>query len=237
MNLRSWLIIVGIIAMSILNAFIISNEHIEISIEKEMVGDYEDRFGNLIYTQAERENNLKSFGLDEKAIKRTLKQIGKYERRYKDPFRARLIDSKNIALMTEIFCPRDVKSIRPRYAAARLLIKEKSDKRLVIDPKKDVEIIEQDWTKSLSFLDIYENIEKTKEELPYSTVMVIAAFLTKNEESLSRREEPWGRVLDDSWSWNSVQEEYPTVGAQLIKYFALMHLFTEIANDEKGVCK
>ena len=237
MNLRSWLIVVGIIAVSILNVFLISNEHVEVSIEKELVGDYEDRYGNLIYTKSEREENFKKFGLDEQSIKRTIKQLGKYERRYKEPFRARLTDSKNIELMTEIFCPRDVKSIRPRYAAARLLIKEKSDKRLVIDPKKDVELEEQKWTKSLSFLDIYESVEKTKEELPYSTIMVIAALLTKNEESLYRREEPWGRVLDGSWNWNSVQEEYSDVGTQLIKYFALMHLLTEIANDEKGVCK
>lgn len=237
MNLRSWLIVVGIIAMCILNVFLISNEHIEESIKKEMVGDYEDRYGNLIYTKAERENNLKDFGLDEQAIKRTLKQIGKYERRYKDNFPSRITESQELPLMAEIFCPRDVKAVRPRYAAARLLIKEKNNKRMVIDPKIDTDLSEQTWTKSISFLDLYENIEKTKDRPPYSTVMFIAALLTKNEELLSRREEPWGRTLNNSWNWNAVQEQYPDVGAELINYFALMHLFTEIANDEKGVCK
>jgi hypothetical protein len=236
MSLRSWLIVVGIIAMSILNAFLISNEHVEISIEREVIGDYEDRYGDLIYSEAERQNNLKNFGLDQASINKTLSQMKRW-RRYKAPFRARLKEAKDVVLMTDIFCPRDVKSIRPRYAAVRLLLKEQGGRRLVIDPKKDVEFIEQDWTKSLSFLDIYENIEKTKEELPYSTIMVLAALLTGNEESLVRREEPWGSVIDNSWNWEDVQEEYPKVGTQLITYFALMHLLTEIANDEDGLCK
>ena len=97
MNLRSWLIIVGIIAMSILNAFLISDEHIEISVEKDVVGDYEDRYGDLIYAEEEREGNLKKFGLDEATTKKTIRQMEKWKR-YTKSFRARLKEAEEIDL-------------------------------------------------------------------------------------------------------------------------------------------
>ena len=236
MNLRSWLIVVGIVAMSILNGFLISNEHIERTVERDVVVDYEDRLGDLIYMESERENNFRKFGFDEGDLK---KIRGEFKRlkRSTDQFAARLKEAEDVVLMTEVFCPRDVKSVRPRYAAARILIKESGGRRVVIDPKKDIEFVEQDWTLPLSLLDIYENIEKTKEELPYSSTMTISALLTKNEEALQRRSEPWGYLLDNSWNWPEVQEEFPRIKEELIKYFVLMHLVTEIANSENGLCQ
>jgi hypothetical protein len=236
MSFRFWLILIGIIVTLILNVYLIQNEHIEVTAQQEVVESYEDQLADVLYLEPERERNLARFGFDEQMIRKASRQFKRIER-YKPQLKAQLKKVEDPVLLAEVFCPRDSSLVRPRYAAVRLLIKEENGKRIVLSPKIDLELIEQDWSMTLPLLDIYESVEKTKEDLPNSTVMVLAALLTKNEDALVRRLEPWGRSLDGSWDWDAVIEKFPKSEEDLIDYVVLMHLMTELANDPEGICQ
>lgn len=236
LTFRSWMIVIGVLLAIILNGYVISDEHIEVTSQQEVVENYEDQLADVLYVEAERERNLGRFGFDEQLLRQANRQFKRLER-YRPQLTAQLKDAEDQLLIAEIFCPRDSSSVRPRYAAVRLLIKEEGGKRDVVAPRVDLKLVEQEWSMTLPLLDIYESIEKTKEDLSNSTAMVVAAFLTKNEEALIRRIEPWGRALDGSWDWEAVREKYPKIEGQMVDYISLMHFMTEIANDEDGICK
>lgn len=236
MSFRFWLIVIGIVVTLILNGYLIQNEHVEVTAQQEVVENYEDQLADMLYLEPERERNLARFGFDEQMIRSANRQFKRMDR-YKPQLTAQLKKVEDPVLLAEVFCPRDSSVVRPRYAAVRLLIKEENGTRVVLSPKIDLELVEQDWSMTLPLLDIYESVEKTKEDLPKSTVMVLAALLTQNEDALVRRLEPWGRALDGSWDWVAVTEKFPKLEEDLIAYVVLMHLMTELSNDSDGICQ
>lgn len=233
MTLRSLFIIVGIVTMLALDIFLISEEHVEKSTSTEVQMSYEDKLGNILYTKSDREKNLEQFGLSDVQIKKANKEFLLLERMDKQ-LQARL-EKADTNLMAEIFCPRQ--GVRPRFAAARVLIIEKNGNRSVLDPKTDLDLEEQNWSLAVLFSDIYEDVARSKEDLPQATVLTVGAFLVGEEEKLSRREPPWGRALDGSWNWEEFQQQYPKSIDGIIDYLVLMHYLAELANDNPKICQ
>lgn len=233
MTIRSWLILVGIVLMAGLNVFLISNEHIETALPQNEEIEYDDRLSDLVYSKSNREQNLASFGLSSEQVK----QSGKYFRRYEKMERqigARLKNG-DLAEYTRIFCAR-TEDIRPRYAALGMLILMENGERIIWDPKEHNEFAFQAWASPYSFEGIYEDIEKGRSELPASTAMVVAAFVSGAEEGLISRQEPWGRS-GRSWSWETVQKQYEKHMDKVVEYLSLVHYVTELANADEGICQ
>lgn len=238
MSFRFWMIVIGIIGMAILNAYIINVEHIEVRSKQEIARTFEDKLADITYSSNKdiREQNLAQFGFDDKMILMARKQF-KYLKRYETQIKSQIEGAEDLELLTEIFCPRDSKkSVRPRYAAVQVLLKEENGKRVVYNPKFDSELVFQEWVGKLSLVDIYANVEKVEKVPAKSTVMVIAAFLTDNDDALIRRLRPWGSDVDGSWDWDDVLEKDADLEENIVQYICLMHVMTEIANDDNGIC-
>ena len=141
-------------------------------------------------------------------------------KRYETQLKAQIEDVDDPELLTEVFCPRDSKSIRPRYAAIQLLIKEENGRRMVYNPEFDQNIMLQDWSEKISLLDVYNNVEKVEKPPPKSTIMVAAAFLMEKDDLLIRRLRPWGKDLDGSWEWEGVLEKDLKLKKRWLNIFA-----------------
>ena len=80
MNLRFWMIVIGIVAMIILNAYIIQVEHLEVRTKQEIAKTFHDQLADIIsYTKQSREENLARFGFDNKMILLSRKRISTFE--------------------------------------------------------------------------------------------------------------------------------------------------------------
>ena len=61
------------------------------------------------------------------------------------------------------------------------------------------------------------------------------ALLSKEEELLTKRLDPWGK--GKKWSWKSVLKQHPDVETELVNYFSLMHAIVETAVRSEGICE
>ena len=231
-TMRAWLVLVGIVLMGSLNAFLISKEHIDDNRAEDNTIEYDDRLGDLVYSKGNRDTNLEAFGLSAEQIKTARKYFRRYEK-METQIRARL--KKSDEDLTGIFCSR-TEEIRPRYAAIEYLILEDNGDRVVWDPKANSTFNAQSWAAVVSLETIYEDIERGRTELKASTLMVATAFVSKNEELLISRQEPWGRS-GRSWNWEDAQKQAGAATARSIEYLAIMHYVTEIANGDEGICQ
>ena len=231
-TMRAWLVLVGILLMGSLNAFLISKEHIDDNRVEDNTVEYDDRLGDLVYSKGNRGTNLEAFGLNADQIKTAKKYFRRYEK-METQIRARL--KKSDTDLTGVFCSR-TEEIRPRYAAIEYLILEDNGDRIVWDPKANNSFNAQSWAAVVSLETIYEDIERSRAELEASTMMVVTAFVSKNEELLISRQEPWGRS-GRSWSWEDTQKQVGTAINRSIEYLAIMHYVTELANGDEGICQ
>jgi len=232
MTMRTWLILVGILIMGGLNGFLISKEYFEKMVVEESDVEYDDRLGDLVYSKGNRESNLAAFGLSEDQIATSKNYFRQYEKMEKQ-IGARL--KKSEGDLTDVFCSRK-EDIRPRYAAMRYLILQENSERVVWDPKKNNSFDSQNWSAVISFETLYEDIEKSRTQLPASTVMVVIAMVSQNEDLVISRQEPWGRS-GSSWNWEEVQSQYSKYVKRSIQYLSMMLYITEVANGENGICQ
>ena len=232
-TIRSWLVLVGILAMGGLNVFLISREHIETAMVEENEIEYDDRLGDLVYSKANRESNLEAFGLNPDQIKSSKKYFRRYEK-MESQIRARL-KKTDVTNLSDVFCAR-TDEIRPRYAGIEYLLIEEKGERIVWNPKANNSFEPQGWAASISLETIYEDIEKGRIELPASTVMVVTAFVSGNENLLISRQEPWGRS-GRSWDWETVQSQQSKALSRSVEYLSILHYLIEIANGDDGICQ
>ena len=232
-TLRAWLVLVGIVVMASLNAFLISNEHVETVLVEDYDVEYDDRLGDIVYSKSNRSQNLEAFGLSTDQVRESKKYFRRFEKMERQ-IKARLKNDET-GMLPDTFCAR-TDEIRPRYAAIGFLILTEKGERIVWDPKVQNDFELQAWSSPYSFETIYEDIEKGRDELPSSTAMMVTAFMASAENDLIDRQEPWGRS-GRSWSWSTVQKRFAKYLNGTVEYLALMHYVTELANTEDGICQ
>ena len=65
--------------------------------------------------------------------------------------------------------------------------------------------------------------------------MWVGAVLTENTDAVRNRELPWGD--GGNWSFKELVKMHKGIDIQIVDYIALMHAFTEIANDpSEAIC-
>ena len=230
---RPLLLTVGIIAMMVINIRAIQVEKIEKQVQ---ISDrvYADRLRDIEYSEPNRLNNFIAFGLNKAQASKAQRKAGQLMKKHAKQFRSRLSNAENEQLLVDTFCAR-TSSIRPRYSAINWLVKENNGRREVIDPVRDVDLQEQEWAGRVSLEFIYQDLELREDPRADSTKMAIAALLTGNESALTNRDRPYGE--GDYWRWDEVLEQHPKVEKQLVEYFAIMHVFVELANSSDGICQ
>lgn len=231
MNLRFWMILIGVVVTAILNGFIIYKEQFVVKTEEKRIEEYRDRLADSIkYAGADderREHHLRQFGFDNEMIK-----LSKKEFKRLDGLQRKLLKQINGAdepeIIAKVFCLRSSENIRPRYAAIRILIKEEKEKRLIHNPRFDKRLEVHDIIDEGSLASIYDRLENVKNQTENSTVLMAAAFLTKKEEYLKEQ-------LNDL-DWEVLMEADPKIKQKVVNYICLMHVIAELANDEDSIC-
>ena len=89
--------------------------------------EVQDKLLDLVYTKANRESNLKAFGLSEALIRRTMADITNYERNHIDRIDALIADAPVIDQVYTAFCSRS--NARRRYEALKFLVDEDNGRR------------------------------------------------------------------------------------------------------------
>lgn len=240
MKLRFWMILIGIVSMTILNGAIIKQEE-EVETRKEAVEEITvDTLAAVIRYQsgeAQREADLAQFGFDEEmtiAAKKEFKKLDKPD--MKEKLKKQLQEAEDIDFLRDVFCRKDDREMDPRYAAIQVLIKQdEQGDRSVYDPKEDLALEKQEWSGNTNLSAVYEKIEHVpvSKRLEKSTIMSVAAYVSSKESDLLDGVDPWG--LGREWDWDDASNPVG-VKENVVKYICLMHVFTDLADDSTGIC-
>jgi len=238
---RFWINGSVFLGLCILVGYMIRQETLDALVVEQTV-EYSDRLVKMgiLYEKEERESNFINFGMDTEMISSAQKVLKKWDKK-KSKIKKLLQDAYNDEELHEklelAFCARTEKQ-RPRYLAAIFLLKKDKDSRIVlVDLKKMTNLEFQDWTEVIEFEEVYRKLEFRAHPKIDSTMMFASALFAKKTSAIMREEAPWGE--GDNWSWKDVKKQYHNLSIELnaARYLALMHLFTEIAQDsENSIC-
>lgn len=188
------------------------------------------------YLPSRRRMNFLAMGLDESvepavaAAARLDKQSGRIE--------AVMQESRDEVAV--LLCAGGM--LPPRYAALALLLEQDGDgvRRVIFDGKggRATSFFEQEWFVDSLTDDIFMEFERRQNAADDAAAMGVAAVIANAEAIALAGEDPWNRGIGGRWGLEEVFEDYGYVEAEVVKYFALMHVMTEIARNEKsGICR
>lgn len=122
----------------------------------------------------------------------------------------------------------------PRFAVLPLVVEEqKNGRRRVIDGTRATEFYLQEWYETSIMDQVYTTLEMRANRSEAAPAVGVAGILANVEGDAVAEEGPFdagftGLDIED------VIELYPWIEGELIRYFALMHVMTELARSEKG---
>ncbi|MCK6525285.1 hypothetical protein L6R49_28100 [Myxococcota bacterium] len=189
----------------------------------------------ISYVSAERENNMKTFGLDEAKAKQAAKKVQDLQDDYGERLAVLLREAGDPNQLADALCG-ETQDVRPRYGALRYIINEEKGRRQVVNLRRVSGIEAQDWYLLSSVGEVYREAELIDDRQPDATVMAIAAILLAKESELLDHNAPWGRGIALQWSWDKVKKENAGIEERVIEYLATMHLLVELAQAEGGLC-
>ncbi|MCK6513823.1 hypothetical protein L6R46_02030 [Myxococcota bacterium] len=189
----------------------------------------------ISYVAAERENNMKTFGLDDAKAKQASKKVQDLQDDYGERLTVLLREAGDPNQLADALCG-ETQDVRPRYGALRYIINEEKGRRQVVNLRRVSGIEAQDWYLLSSVGEVYREAELLDDRQPDATVMAIAAILLAKESELLDHNAPWGRGIALQWSWDKVKKENAGVEERVIEYLATMHLLVELAQAEGGLC-
>jgi hypothetical protein len=189
----------------------------------------------ISYVPAERENNMKTFGLDDAKAKQASKKVQDLQDDYGERLTVLLREAGDPNQLADALCG-ETQDVRPRYGALRYIINEEKGRRQVVNLRRVSGIEAQDWYLLSSVGEVYREAELLDDRQPDATVMAIAAILLAKESELLDHNAPWGRGIALQWSWDKVKKENAGVEERVIEYLATMHLLVELAQAEGGLC-
>lgn len=188
------------------------------------------------YTESNRKQNLKVFGLPDRLAKAALDRMRRIEMQHERKIEILLNGAADPNALADALCG-ETAQVRPRYGALRFLVKEKQSRRdpIRISSVTGLEVAE--WALVAPIGDVYAEAELSDKRQEDATLMALAAILEGSEEDLLEGYKPWGRgILPGAWSWDGVMKKHPGVGERVVEYIAVMHLFVEKANADGGIC-
>ncbi len=231
MNWRPWIILALLLGVVVVNSALMYFE--EIAAPEgvaEVKDEVKDKLAGIPFTPSTRRSNFKSFGLTDDMVETASTQIKRLmarEARFKELLTAHA-DVVGPALCAG--------GLPQRYSAMAFLVQEQEGKRVVMDPERVTFFEVQPWYDPALVQDVYNEVELSSPPRENSTVMGVSAVLLGKEDSVIEGKSPWGRGLGSRWSFDSVLKNHGDAKRLLIAYFSFMHLLTEYANQDGGVC-
>lgn len=233
MNWRPWLIVALLIGVVVVNSALMYFEEVagpeEVAEAKDEV---KDKLATIAFTPATRRANFTAFGLPEDLVEATADQAKRVEKR-KD----RLVEllREHADVVGPGLCA-GIGSLPQRYAALAFLVAEGEGKREVMAYDSVTYFETQEWFDAGLVQDIFNEVELSEEPREAATAMGVAAILQSQEDSVIEGKSPWGKGLGQRWSLERVFANHGEAKRKLTAYFAFMHVLTEWANQDGGIC-
>ena len=235
MNWRAFTILaVGLVGV-MMNGWMLSQETIEATGQQEdLVNEAnKDPLLNIQYISSNRDKHLADFGLPKQMRDAAFKKMTSFAKRKANI--SEWLQAEQDTL-TPVFC---AGGLSQRYAALSVLVVNDSDLRRVYKPKALFTLEEQAWYDPVVVNQVYEHVEVTANRNDDATVMGVAAILLSREKDVLEGASPWGSSFFGSWSLEEVLLMDANIEDDLVNYFAMMYVITEIANgsSEGGICR
>lgn len=233
MNWRPWLIVALLLGVVVVNSALMYFEEVagpeEVADAKDEV---KDRLAALTFTPATRRSNFAAFGLPEDLVEAAADQAKRIETR-----KVRIVEmmKEHADVVGPGLCA-GTGSLPQRYAALAFLVAEGSGKREVMAYDSVTYFEVQDWYDPSLVQDIFNEVELAEEPREAATAMAVAAILQKQEDAIIEGRSPWGKGLGQRWSLERVFANHAEAKRKLTAYFAFMHVLTEWANQDGGIC-
>lgn len=231
--MRPFLVLLLLVVAVLVDGVLLVRERIPQGAEKSVEALVEP-LRHVEYRENNRRRNLsETFGMDAALTERTAKQIETYSR-YRVQLAKLLKDHAEV--VGEAFCPTE--DLPQPYAALEFLVTETNGRRDVTPPDRLVVLEPQEWyaeTRATTS-GVYNTVELEGRRSD-ATLMGVSAILLGQEQDVLEGNRPWSRSLFSSWGFAALRAEKPSIERVAMEYFALMHLFTELANAQDGICQ
>jgi hypothetical protein len=235
MNWRVFTILaVGLVGV-MMNGWMLSQETLEATGQQEdLVNEAnKDPLQNIQYISGNRDKHLADFGLPKKLRDAAFKKMTSFAKR-----KVKIVEwlQEEQGTLAPIFC---AGGLSQRYAALSVLVVNESGQRRAYKPNELFTLEEQPWYDTVVVEQVYEHVEVTAKRNDDATVMGVAAILLSRERDILAGNSPWGSSFFGGWSLEEVLASDETIEMDLINYFAMMYVITEIANktNESGICR
>lgn len=239
MNWRFFLFISTLLAMFVVNFFLIFGEAIpEVVSEDATVRVPEVTLRSIQYKMDQVRANLQKMGMSlEHADKTSDIAEGVYN---KEKTRARILKmvKLNEESVAPAVCPSGQGVAQP-YGMLELLVEEALGRRTVLSVTQLSEFTKQPWYASSSVERIYALVEKGKNRQPDATLMGVSALLLNKEDDAIKGTAPWANGFMGRWGFSYLLSNPKTSSIERMTsdYFALMYVIVTLANDERnGIC-
>jgi len=236
MNWRPWVVTALMICTFLVNVAMLWNEKMTPPDQKtDPTVKLVDPLLSLRYTPQSRIDDFHKYGMTDDMVD-DAQRIATETAKNRTPILQQLLkDHADVA--TRVFCPGN--EIPQRYAALGVLTYDDGDQIRVMDASELTTIAMADWYATAQVGDVYTTLEVTADRHDEATVMGVASILLGEEDKVIEQEDPWGAGgLISRWSYAAVLNDYANmkIRDKEVRYFALMHVLTELANADRGVC-
>lgn len=236
MNWRPWIIAALLFGCVFLNAALLGFERVpEPEGSADVKDDQKDPLLTLRFIPSKRIENFKAMGLDEELTTATLGRTKAIDKR-KEANKQLLLDHADE--VGKLLCASSAGSLPQRYASMAFLVDEEKDARVVVPFDRLTFLEVKPWAATSMLAQVYATLEPVKGRKIDATVMGISAMLARQEEAVLLSEAPFNHkgIGGIGWGFAGVEKRFPEVRRKLIDYFALMHVFAEIAGEPGGLC-
>jgi hypothetical protein len=239
MNWRFFLFISTLLAMFVVNFFLIFGEAIpEIVNEESTIRVPEVSLRSIQYKMAQVRANLQKMGMSlEHADKTSDIAEGLYNKE-KTRDRLQAMIKANEEFVAPAVCPSGQRVAQP-YAMLELIVEEALGRRTVLPVNRITEFQKQSWYAGSAVGQIYELIEKGTNRQPDATLMGVSALLLSKEQDAIKGTAPWANSFMGRWGFSYLLSNPKTskIEGMASDYFALMYVIVTLANDERnGIC-
>ncbi len=196
--------------------------------------EQKDPLLTMRFLPSKRVENFKAMGLDEELNTAAVARTKAIDKR-KEFNKQLLLDHADE--VGKLLCSSPT-SLPQRYAALGFLVDEEKDTRVVVAFDRLTFLEVKPWVATSLLGSVYSTLEPVKGRKVDATIMGVAAILTRQEEAVLTSEAPFSHkgIGGLGWGLAGVEKRFPEVRRKLIDYFALMHVFAEIAGEPGGLC-
>jgi hypothetical protein len=192
----------------------------------------QDPLRMIAYMPSTRLENFLAFGFSEDLAEVAFAQTRRMDDR--KGFLEEMV-RRDREVLSPVLCPSG--SLPQRYAALKVLVQEENGKLVVISGTTMTYAEAQEWYAGSSVREVYEAVELSSTRKADATVMGVGGVLLQRDSDVIEGRAPWGGgMMNVGWSFGDMVERWPSVTGDLIAYFATMHVLTEIANAQGGIC-